>query len=232
MADGFVAVFEHYLEHRSCGRPGKPGEVLLTVSVDTLTGTMANRCQLGPALVHQWTCDAVVQPVLTDAKGEVLDVGRRHRVVPPRLRRALGLRDGEVCQFPGCGARAFLEAHHLEPWLEGGETKIDNLALICRRHHRFLHQAKFSVELTSEGLVFRNPSGKALALPELPAASNPSRELGLLVRESKLTPGGLKCLDGKTNYDLSMAVGGIVHYVKRGQMKGPLAPVAQPEAVL
>ena len=224
MADGFVAVFERYLEHRSCGQPGKPGEVLLTVSVDTLTGTMANRCQLSPALVQQWTCDAVVQPVLTDAKGEVLDVGRRHRVVPPRLRRALGLRDGEVCQFPGCGARAFLEAHHLKPWLKGGETKLGNLALICRRHHRFLHQAQFSVELTNEGLVFRDPSGKALTLPELPVARDPRRELDVLLRESRLTPGGLKCQDGKTNYDFCMAVSGIADTVERGQMKGPLAP--------
>jgi len=224
MVDGFVAVFEHYAQHRSCAQPGKPGEVLLTVSADTLTGTMANRCHLSPALVHQWTSDAVVQPVLTDAKGEVLDVGRRHRVVPPRLRRALGLRDGEACQFPGCGARAFLEAHHLEPWLAGGETKIDNLALICRRHHRFLHQAKFRVELTAEGLVFRDPSGKALVLGELPLIHQPRSELHALLRESRFTPDGLKCRDGKTNYDFHMAVGGFLHGVTRGQMRGPLAP--------
>jgi len=224
MVDGFVAVFEHYAQHRSCAQPAKPGEVLLTVSADTLTGTMANRCHLSPALVHQWTCDAVVQPVLTDAKGEVLDVGRRHRVVPPRLRRALGLRDGEACQFPGCGARAFLEAHHLEPWLAGGETKIDNLALVCRRHHRFLHQAKFTVELTAEGLVFRDPSGEALSLPELPLIHQPRSELQALLRESRFTPDGLKCRDGKTNYDFHMAVGGFLHGVTRGQMRGPLAP--------
>ena len=224
MADGFVAVFEHYAAHRTCSQPGKPGEVLLTVSTESLTGTMANRCRLGPALVHQWTCDAVVQPVLVDARGDVLDVGRRHRVVPPRLRRALGLRDGEACQFPGCGARALLEAHHLKPWLEGGETKIDNLALICRRHHRFLHQADFSVELTAEGLVFRDPSGRVLALPELPALQNPRSELDLLLREARFAPGGLECQDGKTNYDLSLAVGGVVHSVQRAHMKGPLAP--------
>ncbi len=224
MADGFVAVFEHYLEHRSCAQPGKPGEVLLTVSADTLTGTMANRCHLSPALVQQWTCDAVVQPVLTDAQGEVLDVGRRHRVVPPRLRRALGLRDGEACQFPGCGARAFLEAHHLKPWLAGGETKLDNLALICRRHHRFLHQAKFSVELSEEGLVFRDPSGKALSLPELPVVHDPRRELDALLRESRPTSGGLRCLDGKRNYEFHSAANGFIHGVRRGQMRGPLAP--------
>ncbi|HBP16666.1 MAG TPA: hypothetical protein DEA08_02590 [Planctomycetes bacterium] len=222
MADGFVAVFEHYLEHRSCGQPGKPGEVLLTVSVDTLTGTMAHRCQLSPALVQQWTCDAVVQPVLTDARGEVLDVGRRHRVVPPRLRRALGLRDGEACQFPGCGARAFLEAHHLKPWLQGGETKLGNLALICRRHHRFLHQAEFKVELREEGLVFRDPSGKALRLPELPVVHDPRRELDELLRAARFSSGGLRCLDGKTNYDRCWASDGIIESVRRGQGAGPL----------
>ena len=229
MADGFVAAFEHYAEHRSCAQPGKPGEVLLTVSLDTLKGTMANRCHLSPALVHQWTCDAVVQPLLTDAQGEVLDVGRRHRVVPPRLRRALGLRDGEVCQFPGCGTRALLEAHHLEPWLAGGETKLDNLALICRRHHRFLHQAKFSVELSGDGLVFRDPSGKVLSLPELPLVLDPRRELARLLRASRATPGGLKCLDGKTNYDRTAAVAAIIHDLKRGHVKGPVPPPFEPE---
>jgi hypothetical protein len=62
--------------------------------------------------------------------GTVLDVGRRRRTVGPGLRRALEVRDGG-CRFPGCGLR-FTEAHHLKHWGEGGETKLENLVLLCR----------------------------------------------------------------------------------------------------
>ncbi len=66
--------------------------------------------------------------------GAVLDVGRRTRTVPPSIRRALLARDG-TCRFPGCISRR-CDAHHIEHWLDGGETSLGNLVLLCRRHHR------------------------------------------------------------------------------------------------
>ncbi len=77
------------------------------------------------------------------AFARVLDVGRRTRTVPPALRRALDARDGG-CRFPGCGSR-FSEAHHIEHWADGGATRLENLVLLCRRHHRAVHEGRATV---------------------------------------------------------------------------------------
>ena len=80
----------------------------------------------------------------------------------------------------------------------------------------------FKVELREEGLVFRDPSGKALRLPELPVVHDPRRELDELLRAARFSSGGLRCLDGKTNYDRCWASDGIIESVRRGQGAGPL----------
>jgi hypothetical protein len=89
-------------------------------------------------------CDASVIPMTHGANGEVLDVGRKTRSVPAAMRRALDHRD-HGCRFPGCGLR-YTDAHHIEHWADGGETKLDNLVLLCRRHHRLVHEEGFKVE--------------------------------------------------------------------------------------
>ena len=90
-------------------------------------------------------CDAAVVQVARGPEGEVLDVGRRTRTIPPALRRALEIRDGG-CRFPGCGIR-FCEGHHIVHWADGGETKLSNLVLLCRFHHRAVHEEGFSVKV-------------------------------------------------------------------------------------
>ncbi|MBT8396631.1 MAG: HNH endonuclease, partial [Gemmatimonadetes bacterium] len=69
---------------------------------------------------------------------QVRRAGRRTRTVSPSLRRALEARD-RGCRFPGCGLR-FAEAHHDKHWADGGETRLRNLVLLCRRHHRAVHE--------------------------------------------------------------------------------------------
>ena len=105
------------------------------------------------------------------ARGSVLDVGRKTRTIPPALRRALDARD-RGCRFPGCGLR-FTDAHHIVHWADGGETKLDNALLLCRLHHRRVHEGGYRVCRDRTGLVvFFTPKGKALfeapQLPELP----------------------------------------------------------------
>lgn len=106
------------------------------------------------------------------AHGTILDVGRRTRAVPPALRRALDFRDGG-CRFPGCGAAVgghFADAHHVQHWGDGGATKLDNLVLLCRFHHRAVHEGGFRVEIGADGaLAFHRPDGREL-LP-VPEAS-------------------------------------------------------------
>ncbi len=83
-----------------------------------------------------------------DSHGSVLDVGRKTRTVPPAMRRALDHRDSG-CRFPGCGLR-FCDAHHVKHWADGGETRLENLVLLCRRHHRAVHEEGFRVEIVTD----------------------------------------------------------------------------------
>ena len=93
-------------------------------------------------------CDASRVVMTHGSDGSVLDVGRKTRTVPPAIRRALDHRDGG-CRFPGCGNR-FCDAHHIKHWADGGETKLSNMLLLCRRHHRAVHEEGFRVEIVGD----------------------------------------------------------------------------------
>ncbi len=118
-------------------------------------------------------CDSARVVMRHDADGRVLDVGRRTRAISPSLRRALEHRDGG-CRFPGCGRR-LCDAHHVEPWADGGATNLANTLLLCRRHHRAVHEEGFSMELAPSGEArFYRPDGRPL--PEAPALPMLARE--------------------------------------------------------
>jgi hypothetical protein len=103
-------------------------------------------------------CDASVVPLFRAPDGRLVDVGVQRRVVSPALRRALEARDGG-CRFPGCGLR-HAEAHHIRHWADGGETSLENCVLICRHHHRLLHEGGWRMQSLPGGrLEFRDPRG-------------------------------------------------------------------------
>ncbi|MFT5141179.1 MAG: hypothetical protein ACI9H8_001701 [Lysobacterales bacterium] len=111
---------------------------------------------------RRMACDASVVHWLNGHNGEALNVGRKTRSIPPAIRRALGRRDGG-CRFPGCSCTRFVDAHHINHWADGGETKMDNLVLLCRRHHRMVHEGGYGVEMsTQNGIVFTDTSGKTV----------------------------------------------------------------------
>jgi len=151
-------------------------QVVLHVDHETLReeGTGLGRSELedgtrvSAETSRRLSCDGSVVEVAHDTKGEVLDVGRRRRTIPPALRRALEARD-RGCRFPGCGLR-FTDAHHMKHWADGGETKLENLVLLCAKHHRLLHEEGWSVERWGEYLAFTDPRGQAhaSARPEPP----------------------------------------------------------------
>ena len=116
------------------------------------------------------SCDAAVVRMQHDAGGTILDVGRKTRTVPTSIRRALQARDHN-CQFPGCTARR-CDAHHVEHWVDGGATSLDNLVLLCRRHHRAVHEGGFELRQQSDGTTtFLRPNGAVLEqAPALPAS--------------------------------------------------------------
>ncbi len=120
------------------------------------------------------------------ARGRVLDVGRSTRTIPPALRRALEVRD-RGCRFPGCGLR-FTEAHHVTHWADGGETNLDNTLLLCRFHHRLVHEGGWRIEWWGVGRpAFRDPRGQAhVDGRSRPPPRLPARPVSVLCRLNRL----------------------------------------------
>jgi hypothetical protein len=101
-------------------------------------------------------CDCSVLGIREGENGEPLSIGRKTRSIPPAMRRALRIRDAG-CRFPGCTNDKFVDGHHIQHWADGGETSLDNLVLLCRHHHRLLHEGGFTCEKTEEGeILFRD----------------------------------------------------------------------------
>jgi hypothetical protein len=100
--------------------------------------------------------------------GSVLDVGQKTRTIPPAIRGALEARDRH-CQFPGCTARR-CDGHHIRHWADGGPTRLDNLTLLCRRHHRAVHEGAFTIAQRDEGTpMFYRPDGTCVEIaPAVP----------------------------------------------------------------
>jgi hypothetical protein len=117
------------------------------------------------------SCDASLVPMRHDGHSAVLDVGRKTRTVPALIRRALQARD-RSCRFPGCTSRR-CDAHHVEHWVDGGPTSLDNLVRLCRRHHRAVHEGGFHLIQQADGAaVFLHPDGRELEpAPSLPRAT-------------------------------------------------------------
>ncbi len=119
-------------------------------------------------------CDASKVEIQYKEDGTPMDVGRKTRVVPAPLRRALEARD-KACVFPGCNARIKVcDSHHLKHWADGGETKLSNLSLLCNRHHRCVHERGYGMERLLDGkLQFYRPDGSAMeAVPTPPQLSD------------------------------------------------------------
>lgn len=141
-------------------------------------------------------CDAALVRVERSDEGAVLDVGRRTRTIPPALRRALEVRD-RGCLFPGCGIR-FTDAHHIRHWADGGPTSLANCLLLCRFHHRLVHEEGWRVVVSAAGSpVFLDPRGGshlpapiggALDPARTPNGPDPARELVRRNRERGVDP--------------------------------------------
>ena len=142
-------------------------QVVVHVDAATLTSAAPGMCVLedGPPVAvetaRRLSCDSSLVALLEGAD-RPLGVGRKTRAVPPSLRRALRARDG-CCRFPGCTNIRGLHAHHLEHWADGGPTELTNLILLCRRHHRLVHEDGWTV---NQAGLFRDPFG--LPIPTRP----------------------------------------------------------------
>jgi hypothetical protein len=103
--------------------------------------------RVGPDAVEAILCDGVIEVTARTSDGTPLGMGRRSRVIPPRLRRFVIHRDGGVCTVAGCTSRYRLQPHHVVPWADGGTTDPENLATLCWFHHHvIIHGRGFSID--------------------------------------------------------------------------------------
>jgi 5-methylcytosine-specific restriction endonuclease McrA len=172
-ADALALLAETALHHGI--DPGAPGErYQVVVHVDA--SALADPNQPGQSVLEdgehvsaetarRLACDASRVVMRHDENDQVVEIGARTRTIPPALRRALHHRD-RGCRFPGCGVR-FGQGHHLHHWAQGGPTTLSNLALLCRRHHRAVHEEGYRIVRGPNGcLEFQRPNG--WPLPEVP----------------------------------------------------------------
>jgi uncharacterized protein DUF222/HNH endonuclease len=169
MVDGLSEVARQFFDAGSGSNPGtERPHVLVLVDLESLECRAGRTCELEatgpihPETARRLACDASISRIITKGPSEPLDVGRMTPVVPVGLRRALVVRD-RGCAFPGCGAPpSHCDAHHIKHWADGGETSLKDLALLCRRHHRLVHEGGFAVEMSESGPVFRRPDGTVI----------------------------------------------------------------------
>ena len=166
-ADAIGLVAERALSMRGGAPRAERFQVVLHVSPSTVsaggepdTSELEDGTRVSAETSRRIACDAGLVAITRGRDGSVLDVGRRRRTIPPALRRALEVRD-RGCRFPGCGSR-FTEAHHVVHWADGGQTSLENTLLLCRYHHRLIHEEGWSVEWWGTGRpAFRDPRGSA-----------------------------------------------------------------------
>jgi 5-methylcytosine-specific restriction protein A len=113
---------------------------------------------VSPESLRMLACDAAAVPIVLNGAGQPLDVGRATRTVPDGLRRAVAARD-RGCAHPGCDRRpSWCEVHHIHEWELGGETKLSNLVMLCRAHHRQIHFTEWIVRIRDGLPEFLPPS--------------------------------------------------------------------------
>jgi hypothetical protein len=158
-ADALVAVVRSYLDGSELpsegGATADHYQVVVHADAKSLRGG-TGRADLPIETVKRLLCDCSLVTVLEDATGKPLDVGRKQRTVSTSLRRALYARD-RGCTFPGCSRKRHVAGHHLEHWIDGGETTPDNMTLLCTYHHRMLHEGGFSIAKEADDEV-REPA--------------------------------------------------------------------------
>jgi len=146
----------------------------VTSSLETLLGLsgaaaaeMDFSLPVSSTTVERLACDGALTRVLLSSESQVIDVGRSRRVVSGPGRKALEARD-QHCRWPGCERPAkWSAAHHVVHWIHGGSTDLDNLVLLCHRHHWLVHEGRWQ--------LVRSDGGQMLAIPPTVTFGPPAR---------------------------------------------------------
>ena len=206
-ADALALIAETALHHGiDPGAPSERYQVVVHVDAPVLAdpdapgqSVLEDGAHVSAETARRLACDASRVVMRHGLDGRVVEVAARTRAIPPALRRALHHRD-RGCRFPGCGLRLG-QGHHIRHWAQGGPTTLSNLALLCRRHHRAVHEEGYQLDRQPDGeLRFRRPDGRLLPevphLPEVPG--DPVKVLrarhdaeGLVLHARTASPGWL-----------------------------------------
>ncbi len=156
-ADALAMIAESYLQHGPASQSTADRyQIVVHIDAATLKEGQDGRSEVehGPTIpietARRLACDASLVSVVENDAGAPLNVGRKTRSIPPALRRALSSRDCG-CRFPGCTYDRYVDAHHVEHWADGGETKLSNLIILCRAHHRMVHRGEVVIETSPNG---------------------------------------------------------------------------------
>jgi 5-methylcytosine-specific restriction endonuclease McrA len=186
-ADALALLSETALHHGlNPGAPAEHFQVVVHVDAAVLSdgpgqAIVEDGARVSAETAQRLACDASRVIMRHDTDGRVTEVGARTRTIPPALRRALQHRD-RGCRFPGCGVR-FGQGHHIQHWAHGGPTTLSNLATLCRRHHRAVHEEGFGLVRRPDGeLEFSRPDGRPLPVTPVPAAITENPETSVRER--------------------------------------------------
>ncbi|HEY3194224.1 MAG TPA: HNH endonuclease signature motif containing protein, partial [Candidatus Dormibacteraeota bacterium] len=147
-----------------------PARLQVTTSLETLLGLsgapaaeMDFSLPISSKTVERLACDCSVTRILLGSDSMVIDVGRSKRTVEGPRRTALEVRDRH-CRWPGCDRPAkWSAAHHVVHWIQGGSTDLDNLVLLCHRHHWMVHEGKWQLVRAAGGQMLTIPPSTTFA---------------------------------------------------------------------
>lgn len=191
-ADAIVDLAHAYLKHQP--RTLGSGYELVVITTPShlehgpggVGGYLPDGTPVPLHVARMLACDGARVDVTLGQDGELLDVGRRTRAIPTAIGRALWLRDGG-CRVPGCGRTRHLHAHHIQPWAEGGPTRLANLVMVCSGHHRMIHEGRLTSQIREGKIVFVD--ARSRAMPAAPLGATNGRdleELELFLRDADL----------------------------------------------
>lgn len=211
-ADALGVLAETTLAHGPTPQPGSARyQVLVHLDLDTLQtgdddpqGRAAAHIHNGPHLptstAKRIACDCGLRAVVEGGREHTLEMGRLSRRATDRQRLALIARYGG-CDWPGCQATRFIDAHHIVPWEEGGATDIDNLLPHCRRHHTFIHDNGIVIRRGAHGRTgYSWPDGREITTPDIDGPPHPLPASG----------GDLRADTGPGWFDINQAIWGLL----------------------
>ena len=172
--DALTNVVKGYLgdESASTRNASNSKDYLVTVHVDqSALASQSGRSSLPIESMKRICCDSQAVVLTENDKSEPLNIGRKTRIIPKTIERALHARDNGCCRFPGCKNRRYLHGHHIKHWSDNGETSLENLMLLCTKHHTLVHEGGFRIAKDfQDRWYFQRPDG--IAVPECGYSTN------------------------------------------------------------